>query len=293
MEAGKPVWPEPIPRVVEHVARAGGTVMLLGGVDSGKSTLAVELVNRGLEMGRRVAVVDADVGQSDIGPPTSIGLGFPSAPVACLAEVPAERLYFVGHTSPIGHLLPMVIGTARLARQARTHGCDLVVVDTTGLVSGRVAEVLKFYKIQAVRPRVLLALQASSELEHLLVPFEAPGGMHIVRLNVPPNVRPKSPEVRRERRRKAMARYLATAQPVVFDHTAVHLWPPISAVGLQRLRQRVCGLLNARGDTLALGILEEANPYALTVFAPVPNPEEVAIVQLGWLSITRDGEELE
>ncbi|MBI3948447.1 MAG: polyhydroxyalkanoate depolymerase, partial [Armatimonadetes bacterium] len=176
MASPAPTWPEPTRWALERLARGGGTVLLLGGVDTGKSTLAAELVNRGLAAGRRVAVVDADVGQSDVGPPATIGLGFPGAPAGSLAEIAAERLYFVGDTSPAGHLLPAVVGTSRLAHVARARGCDLIVVDTTGMVSGRLAEALKFHKIQAVRPRALVAVQAAAEVEPLLAPFDAPGG---------------------------------------------------------------------------------------------------------------------
>ena len=49
-------------------------VLVIGAMDIGKSTFCRFLVERGVTSGLRVGFVDADVGQSQIGPPTTIGL---------------------------------------------------------------------------------------------------------------------------------------------------------------------------------------------------------------------------
>jgi len=79
-----------------------------------------------------VAFVDADIGQSNLGPPTAVTLGYPTPPVD-FSTVPAAAYYFVGSTGPIGRFLPLVIGTATLAREVRGA---FVIIDTTGLVHG-------------------------------------------------------------------------------------------------------------------------------------------------------------
>ena len=89
--ASQAIWPEETSRVLDRVAERGGTVLLLGATDTGKSVLARELLNRGVRAGKSVALVDADIGQSDIGPPATIGLGIPDAPVTDLAQVPPRR----------------------------------------------------------------------------------------------------------------------------------------------------------------------------------------------------------
>ncbi len=284
-----PSWPAATARALDRVVRAGGVAMLLGDTDTGKSTLARELVNRGLAAGRRVGVVDADIGQSEIGPPTAIGFGVAAAPVDTLADITAQRLYFVGDTTPARHLLPAVLGTSLLAAAARAAGCDLIVVDTTGMVSGRLAQVLKFHKIQAVRPRTLLAVQDRQELEPVLAPFAGPGGPRIVRLPVAAGVRNKSPAYRQQRRQRALAAYFACAGPLVLDRSVAALWPP---QGLSDLADRTCGLLDGLGRTLAVGIFQDADSYSLTVLTPLPAAEGVAAVQVGDLRVSPAGEEL-
>src|SRR5918999_822328 len=56
--------------------------MVIGEGDTGKTTLVTALANALVERGFRVAVLDADLGQSEIGPPTTIGLGRWTTPCA-------------------------------------------------------------------------------------------------------------------------------------------------------------------------------------------------------------------
>src|SRR3989442_7161458 len=67
-------------RALEAAARARVT-LILGTSDTGKTSLTARLAGALAARGERVAVVDADVGQSEIGPPTTVGLGHvPAAP---------------------------------------------------------------------------------------------------------------------------------------------------------------------------------------------------------------------
>ncbi|NIR87358.1 hypothetical protein GWO13_07235, partial [Candidatus Bathyarchaeota archaeon] len=72
------------------------TVMLMGGVDSGKTSFCVYLANRTLGDGWKPAVIDGDLGQSDIGPPSTIGFSRITKPMKDLFEIEAENVFFVG-----------------------------------------------------------------------------------------------------------------------------------------------------------------------------------------------------
>ena len=58
--------------VVERIASSSGVVMLIGGLDTGKTTLGRTIAAAGLAAGRQVAYLDADVGQKAVGPPTAV-----------------------------------------------------------------------------------------------------------------------------------------------------------------------------------------------------------------------------
>ena len=53
----------------------------LGGMDVGKTTFTRRLVNRLTTQGQRAAIVDGDLGQSEIGPPACVGMAFADAPL--------------------------------------------------------------------------------------------------------------------------------------------------------------------------------------------------------------------
>ena len=76
-------------------------VLVLGQADSGKSSLCTCLVNKLVNGKRRVAVLDGDLGQSDIGPSATVGYALTSKPVTELYSLKLENAFFVGVTSPI------------------------------------------------------------------------------------------------------------------------------------------------------------------------------------------------
>src|SRR5207344_2779868 len=125
-------------RLVDRAAREARTVVFVGGLDAGKSTLARATAAYALRRGRTVAYLDADVSQKTVGPPGTVGLKHIREPDDLTLErlAHADVLGFVGSTSPQGHLLPLAGALARLRDRARAEGSDLVVVDTSGMVSG-------------------------------------------------------------------------------------------------------------------------------------------------------------
>jgi polynucleotide 5'-hydroxyl-kinase GRC3/NOL9 len=208
-------------RTIDEVAGAGGVCVLLGAVDTGKSTFCALLASTAARAGRRAAVVDADVGQSDIGPPACVGMGLVARPVERLSEVAVSALYFVGSTSPAGHLLPAVVG-ARLAVDAALRaGADLVMVDTTGMIHGAAARALKLHKLDALRPAHMIALQRGGEAEHLLAPYEHAQRPRVHRLLVSPRVQARSRDQRLVAREAAYRRYFGSAADIEIALDAV------------------------------------------------------------------------
>lgn len=211
-------WSEPL----AEASRLGGVCLVLGGADSGKSTFCAILANRARPDGP-VAVVDADTGQSDLGPPAAVGMGMLSGPISSLEEIPLGGMYFVGLTSPVGHLLPVTVGTALMAEQASQQGARLVIVNTSGLVTGPVAAALKGAKIDLLRPASLVALQRTDELEGLLGPYRSFSRPRIFRLGAAAAVTAKNNAQRRARREQRFQQHLAKGEPVELDWRRIGL----------------------------------------------------------------------
>ncbi|MDI9619319.1 MAG: Clp1/GlmU family protein [Candidatus Nezhaarchaeota archaeon] len=197
-----------IPREwVEFVESVSGhcTISTIGPMDSGKTFFVTYAANKLIAKGSSVAVVDCDVGQSNIGPPTSIGLGFLDGQVVFLDEVQPSEAYFVGSTSPAGHLLPMVVGTLKLVSSAKAR-CGVLLVDTPGMIYGGPARAYQLHVAEAVNPDVVVALQREGEGAHLARHLKSLG-YEVVELPASPWVRRRSQDERRRLRERAFHNY--------------------------------------------------------------------------------------
>ena len=218
MSETRPAWDIPSSwQPAIEAARAGGALVIIGAIDTGKSTLAAVLANTALDAGRSVAIVDADVGQSSIGPPACVGLARPDRPIAGLAELAPEAIDFVAACSPARHLLQFVASVSSLAARARTAAPEAIIIDTTGLVSGGVGRALKAAKIRLLDPDVLVALQEDDEVEHLIAPYERRPRPTVLRLRPSPRVRARAREERAANRQRNFNTYFRGGGTVSLD----------------------------------------------------------------------------
>lgn len=211
-----PAWEAAAARFVE----TGGLAMVLGGPDSGKSTLSRYLVYRAYLAGAPAALIDLDLGQSHVGPPAALRLArFPPRLPGDDPLFP-ESLYFVGQTSPMGAILEVSVGSRVLADQAREAGAGHLVVNTSGLVAGGVAVRLKRAQVELLKPRFLLALEREGELEPLLAALGEASA--VVRLPVSARAVAKSLEARRLYRERRFREYFRGAGELRLPLEAVH-----------------------------------------------------------------------
>jgi len=197
---------------INDIMSSPGVTVVVGGIDAGKSTFCALMSNYSLEKDVPSAVVDGDVGQSEIGPPTTIGMGLVNAPIESLSDIEPHSLYFVGSTSPVGHMLACTTGAKLLVEEAQALGRQLIIVDTTGLIRGSVARRLKTHKIELLHARHIIALQRDDEAEHILRFFDMSEDCTVHRLEISPFARPKSQTLRMQRRAAKFREYFRESQ---------------------------------------------------------------------------------
>lgn len=244
--------------LVERAVRASGTIALVGALDAGKSTLARALLDAALAEGHRCALVDADVGQKTVGPPTTVTLKM----IGSGADLGPDRLripdamHFAESTSPQGHLLPIVTGTGRLVTHAKREGADFIVVDTSGLVSGVYGQLLKYHKFELIEPDMVVGIRRGEELSPILGIAQRFFDCEVAALSVHPDVVPTPADVRAARREQAMRDYFSgtlnrwRVKPTVFMPTLPALFD------LGQLERLLVGLSDGQGSYLGLGYLE-------------------------------------
>lgn len=313
-----PAWEWSAGQIVQHRWRK---VLVLGAVDRGKSTYCAFLSQRCLAAGLRVAVVDTDIGQKAIGPPATLTLGYPEV-AQSLAEVPPAAWYFIGATSPAGHLLPMIVGLRHLLDLTRA-AC--VIMNTTGFIHGP-GRVLKGYKIEAMQPDVIVALEQGRELRAVLQAYR-----HYRILRLPPSAHAttKTPEQRRAARERAFGAYFAVAHSVelalrrvIFQRALLFTGRPLEhaaclyaehtpegllaiAAGAQpdlpsarRLpvgfeHHLLCGVAGRRNEGLGLARIVRLDFARKTIMLHTPVPvERIKVLQFGTLYVDAAGCEL-
>ncbi|MDQ3981359.1 MAG: hypothetical protein M3271_01615 [Actinomycetota bacterium] len=280
-----------MPEAYERLLANPGVVFLLGGIDTGKTTFGVELARRATEAGIAAAIVDTDIVQSTVGPPTTVGLKLCGTPEDFSRESlrVADGLGFVGSTVPKGHLLPLVANAAKLVTRARAAGAKLIVVDTTSLVSGIYGQSLKFFKMDLVGPDYTVAFERGGELEPLVGIAQrfVPG--EVVEIEVSPDARIRPVDERITFREEQFAAYFAVGtsrwrvKPTVFMPTL----PPDFDLAL--LDGLVVGMEDGRGSCVGIGVLEhDPNEDLLRMVSPVT--EGVRGLRLGSVRIDTSGQ---
>jgi len=191
--------------------------LIIGDVDSGKTTFAVYLSNMAFDRGLKVAVIDADPGQAEISLPTTIGYGFMEEWITSMDKIPLKSAFFIGSTSPSDAPTRVVVGTRKLVDMALSNGAELTVINTCGWIYGKRAREFKTSLIQSISPDFLIVIQRNSEAEPLIRVWEKIEGTKIQRISTSPASRMKSRDERRERRETAYQKYFADSEERVFD----------------------------------------------------------------------------
>jgi polynucleotide 5'-hydroxyl-kinase GRC3/NOL9 len=256
-----------------------GTLLVVGATDVGKTTLARYLFQTLRTQGCKVWFLDGDPGQSALGPPATLTLS--SELDVGVKFLPDQDLwrYFVGSTSPTGHMLPVLVGGARLVQAAYAAGAEAVVYDTSGLIDPRQGGLaLKSAKIDLLRPQAILAIQRDQELEPLLSALRRSQRTRVMDLHPSEAVLRRDSILRREYRAQQFARYFSKAKLLVVDWTRLAIFP------LPWFRiNRLVALEDVQGFTQGLGIVRQIDRLArqVTLSTPMASLQNVNALRLG------------
>ena len=185
------------------------TVMVIGGVDSGKTSFCAFLANEALRKKWKTGVIDADLGQSDIGPPSTIGFNFITEPVKDLFEIKAEKAYFVGLTSPSGAVNRVMGGLTELKSRIMEVAVDFLIINTDGWVDGEDAAKYKIQLTETVSPSVVAGIQQGDELTPILTALKE---TKFLAVDSPQLVQRRNREKRKILRELSYKKYLKQAK---------------------------------------------------------------------------------
>jgi polynucleotide 5'-hydroxyl-kinase GRC3/NOL9 len=228
-----------------------GICLILGASDTGKTTLA-EALAKHLAKHRRVGIIDADIGQSHIGPPATVGWAVVDNPQIDFSKLTVGGISFVGDVTPVGHLLQLTAAITQCVQQV-SEAVELIIVDTPGFIYGPAAAALWWAVQRILKPKLILAVQHEDELNYIL------SGLRFFDLQLelvksPPQIPSKSPQNRQSYRRSQFISYFHNAGRYNISLSNIAVQP---AINLRResFINRLVGLRNENGIDMAIGII--------------------------------------
>ena len=278
-------------RIIQEIESPGcRVIMVIGASDTGKTTLVEGLLDF-LSRREQTAIVDLDIGQSHVGPPTTMAWGRLRGGFSGWSGIAIEDMYFTGVITPMGNLLPVLTGAGILTQRAVSR-CGKVVIDTTGLVSGSAGRMLKQFKIDLISPNSIIALERSDELGEILRPFRFQKRMRIHRLDVPPSVGSKCPTTRSRYREEMFWRYFNGAGTVEVDMERVGIrFACRDLPSGDGLRGRLVSFRDSRNMDFAIGVVVDVDTkrQRLKVRTPVAGRIRFSTLVVGTVTLDLKG----
>ena len=271
------------------------TVIVIGGSDFGKTSFCTYLINRLVSEKRRVAVLDEDLGQSDVGPPCTAAYAYVTKPVTDLFNLKPANTFFVGVNSPREATDRTIEGTAFLKTEIVADAtADFVIVNTDGWGGTKEAVQFKARLAAAVGPDLVYCLQGEEVPSFCAALGDALAEFRQERAESSVAVLERNREKRRDLRELGYAKYLENGRVKVYalNHLTVEGKESNALIWHRRAENLLVGLYDLKKRFLGIGVLREVDytRKAIKVFTAVE--EKPAFVFFGKMRLDENWHEI-
>jgi polynucleotide 5'-hydroxyl-kinase GRC3/NOL9 len=260
-----------------------GICLILGASDTGKTTLA-EALAKHLAKHQPVGIIDADIGQSHIGPPATVGWAVIDNPQIDFSKLTVGGISFVGDVTPVGHLLQLIAAITQCVQQV-SASAELIIVDTPGFIHGPAAAALWWSVQRILKPKLILAVQRGDELNYILSGLRF-FDLQLELIKSPPQIPVKSPQDRQSYRRSQFISYFHDARPYNISLSDIAVQPCLNS-RRESFINRVVGLRNENGIDVAVGIITDwqDDRGIVIVKAPKIDIRQIRCIVIGDITI--------
>jgi polynucleotide 5'-hydroxyl-kinase GRC3/NOL9 len=276
-------WADTIAQqLIDSGSVSSGVCLILGASDTGKTTLAASLAKHAA-YSRPVAIVDADIGQSHIGPPATVGWALADGRKD-LSQLPVEGISFVGDVTPTGHLLQLTAAIAQCVQRA-SEAAGLIVMDTPGFIHGPAAAALWWTIQRILKPVSILVVQRSNELKDIIIGLEYLD-TKLELIDCPQDIPTKSPLARQRYRQRQFAEYFRDT--CVYNISLTKVAVRRSRISVyNNLINRLLTLRGGNGTDLAIGVVTDwrQSDNIVVIRAPKLDISRVNCIVIGDISI--------
>lgn len=283
----------PVIKAVYEFKKKPVIVMVIGGTDSGKTSFCTYLTNMLVSHDHKVAVIDEDLGQSDIGPPCTVAYAYVSAPVTDMFNLQEQNAVFVGTTSPGAAISRTVEAAAALKTEILNQGTpDFIVVNTDGWVTGEDAVQFKSWLAKRLNVDIVFCLQ-DEDTPILCASFSdaLPHCIHEI-VESPFAISQRGHEKRRNLRELAYAKYLKNAKVKAILGYTVAIKGNREALHKRKAVNLLVGMYGTHNRFLGIGIIDKVDytNAILKIFTPVK--ERPALIVIGKVRLNKRLQEL-
>ncbi len=196
--------------LVKDTERVGKSlIVVVGPVESGKTTLTAFITNTLMRYGVKVGIIDADVGQEDIALPATIALAIPEKHFLWQRDLTPTEIRFVGCIAPQYCQDSIIAAVIDLVSSALSYGVSTVVINTDGWLNSHAALTHKLALIRWLKPTHVVVLD--DEVFKYLTK-SLPDSVRVIKAPRPTKVRERSREERRLLRAEAYRKYFLNAK---------------------------------------------------------------------------------
>ncbi|MCU0644163.1 MAG: polynucleotide 5'-hydroxyl-kinase [bacterium] len=280
-------------RLLEIISAESGRkiVYVIGANDSGKSTFCHFLIDH-LSEKFLTAYIDGDPGQSSIGPPTTVGLKLYKN---SNKDKHDPFLWFIGATTPRGHLLQTLAGIKKLSEKAIQLGAQRIIIDSCGFVLDRAAREFQFQLIHLLQPDHIAVFETNPNIIKWLSNFRRHPAIEVHRFPISKSVIPRTIEQRKQYRDEKFKQYFETAKLQEIHLQQIGFYgrvPDLKNPGY--FRNRLVALCDAENYVLTLGIAQEIDlaNKKFRLIAPEFCPNEVAFIYFGSMYLSGEGKQI-
>jgi polynucleotide 5'-hydroxyl-kinase GRC3/NOL9 len=259
-------------------------ILVIGSTDTGKSTLCMFLVNHILKFKESVALIDADIGQSDLGPPGTLGLSMITKPYLQPDNLNVNSMIFIGKTNPSSVTEKIIDGILKL------ENCILkgtsIVINTDGWILDEEAIAYKLRMIKQLETDTTIILDEGNELYNVFEPNRS-----FMRIRVPKFIKTRGREERKKIREHNYKKYLRNAIHRNFSLNGIMIESLLS----KRIQSgEMLGFIDPNGFLIGIGILEHINrkKQILRAYTNV-NDRNVTSIDCGNIRLMYNGTEID
>ncbi len=259
------------------------TCLVIGSSDTGKTTLAAAIAKHATSS-QPIGIVDADIGQSHIGPPTTVGWAVVDNPQIDFSQLAIGGISFVGDIAPTGHLLQLTAAIIQCVQQS-SKLAEVIIIDTPGFIYEPAASSLWWTMQRILQPELILAVERNDELSDILSGLQYRNSK-LERIKCPPQLPTKSPQERRKYRQNQWNDYFrhSCIYNIKLSDVAVQISRNSSS---KNLVNRLIALNDGKGTDMSIGLITnwQRDNDIIEVRSPQLDIQQIRSLAIGDITI--------